>query len=55
MTIEMRTVTAFDRRELERLVQLAVARGWRCIGSPTDVTYNGTMQRLKWQQPMRRM
>lgn len=52
MTIQVRTLTAPDRCELERLVQLAVAQGWRCVGSPSQVTYNGTMKRTKWQQGM---
>jgi hypothetical protein len=54
MTIEVRTVTAYERRELERLVHQAVSQGWQCVGTPAQVTYNGTMPRLRWQQPMRR-
>lgn len=54
MTIEVRTVTAPDRHALERQVQRAIAQGWKCVGTPAEVTYNGTMQRPKWQQAMRR-
>jgi len=54
MTIEIRLVMAPDRLELERLVQRALAQGWQRVGAPAEMTYNGTMQRLKWQQPMRR-
>lgn len=54
MTIEVRTVTAGDRAELERQVQRAVAQGWQRVGAPAEVTYNGVMKRPKWQQAMRR-
>ena len=52
--IELRTVTAPDRLQLERLVQLAIAKGWQRVGTPAEVTYNGTIERPKWQQPMRK-
>ena len=54
MSTELRTVIAPDRPALERLVQLAVAQGWRRVGAPAEVTYNGRMEKPKWQQPMRR-
>lgn len=50
MTLQVRTVTAPDRRELERLVQQAVAKGWQRVGAPAQVTFNGTMKRTSWQQ-----
>jgi hypothetical protein len=52
VTIQVRTVTAPDLRELERLVQRAVSQGWQRVGSPAQETYNGTMKRTKWQQGM---
>lgn len=52
MTIRVQTVAALDLRELERLVQAAIARGWQRVASPAQVTYDGTMKRTKWQQPM---
>ena len=52
MTVQVRTVTAPDRRELERLVQRAIGAGWQCMGAPAQVTYNGTMKRTSWQQGM---
>jgi len=55
MSIELRTVMAPDRGALERLVQLAIGQGWRRVGAPAEVTYNGRMEKRKWQQPMRRM
>jgi hypothetical protein len=47
-------VTAASQRELERLVQREIARGWQRVGTPAEVTYNGVMQKAKWQQAMRR-
>jgi len=52
MSVQVQTVTAPDRRELERLVQLAIAQGWQRVGTPGQETYNGTMKRTKWQQGM---
>jgi hypothetical protein len=54
MTIRVQTITAPSQRELDRLVQRAISQGWERVGAPAEMTYNGTMQRLKWQQPMRR-
>jgi len=52
MSVQVQTVTAESRRDLERLVQLAIAQGWQRVGSPAEVTHNGTMKRTKWQQGM---
>jgi hypothetical protein len=47
-------VTAASQRELERLVQLEIARGWQRVGSPAQQMFNGQAEKVKWQQPMRR-
>jgi hypothetical protein len=52
VSVQVRTLTAPDLRELERLVQFAVAQGWQRVGAPAEMTYNGTMKRTKWQQGM---
>jgi hypothetical protein len=54
VTLRVQTVTAASQRELERLVQLEIARGWQRVGTPAEVTYNGIMHKPKWQQAMRR-
>jgi hypothetical protein len=54
MNVRVRTVTAPNRRELERLVQAEIAKGWSRVGTPAEVTYNGQTRQVKWQQPMRR-
>jgi hypothetical protein len=33
-------------------VQLEIARGWQRVGTPSEQTYNGQTERVKWQQPM---
>jgi len=55
MSLELRILTAPDRPSLECLVQLAIGQGWRRVGTPAEVTYNGTMEKRKFQQAMRRM
>ena len=52
MTVQVRTLTATSQRDLERLVQLAIAQGWQRVGTPGQETYNGTMKRTSWQQGM---
>jgi len=54
MTVQVRTLTAPSQRELERLVQLAIAQGWQRIGNPSEITLGGRMEKPRWQQPMRR-
>jgi hypothetical protein len=54
MSVQVRTVTAASQRELERLVQLEIARGWQRVGTPAEQTYNGRAEKTKWQQAMRR-
>jgi hypothetical protein len=54
MVLGVRTLTAPSRRELERLVQLAIGQGWQRVGPPAQQTYNGKIEKVKWQQAMRR-
>jgi hypothetical protein len=54
MAVRVQTVTAPSQRELERLVQLEVARGWQRVGTPAEQTFNGRVEKAKWQQAMRR-
>jgi hypothetical protein len=56
MSVKVQTVTAPDLRELDRLVQLAIAQGWQPIGNAASLLVggNGEKGRAAWQQPMRR-
>jgi hypothetical protein len=56
MTVRVQTVTAESQRELDRLVQLAIAQGWQPIGNAASLLVggNGEKGRGAWQQAMRR-
>ena len=56
MTVQVRTLTAPSQRELERLVQLAIAQGWQPIGNRVSLLVGGNSEkgRAAWQQAMRR-
>ena len=56
MTVQVRTLTAPSQRELERLVQLAIAQGWQPIGNAASLLVGGNSEKghAAWQQAMRR-
>ena len=56
MTVCVQTITAPSQRELERLVQLAIAQGWHPIGNAAALLVGGSSEkgRAAWQQGMRR-
>ena len=56
MTVRVQTITAPSQRELERLVQLAIAQGWQPIGNAASLLVGGNSEkgRAAWQQGMRR-
>jgi len=56
MTVQVRTLTAPSQRELERLVQLAIAQGWQPIGNAASLLVGGNSEKGRgaWQQAMRR-
>jgi len=56
MTVQVRTLTAPSQRDLERLVQLAIAQGWQPIGNAASLLVGGNSEkgRAAWQQAMRR-
>ena len=56
MTVRVQTITAPSQRELERLVQLAIAQGWQPIGNAASLLVGGNSERGRgaWQQGMRR-
>jgi hypothetical protein len=54
MTLKVQTVTAPTHRDLERLVQLAIGQGWQRVGTPAQQSFNGKIEKVKWQQAMRR-
>ena len=56
MTVHVHTITAKSQRELERLVQLAIAQGWQPIGNAASLLVGGNSEkgRAAWQQAMRR-
>ena len=56
MTVRVQTITAPSQRELERLVQLAIAQGWQPIGNAASLLVGGNSEkgRAAWQRGMRR-
>jgi hypothetical protein len=56
MTVSVQTITAESQRELDRLVQLAIAQGWQPIGNAASLLVggNGEKGRAAWQQALRR-
>ena len=56
MTVRVQTITAESQRELDRLVQLAIAQGWHPIGNAASLLVGGNSEkgRAAWQQAMRR-
>ena len=56
MSITVQTITAPSQRELEGLVQIAIAQGWQPIGNAASLLVGGNSERGRaaWQQAMRR-